>query len=1366
MRPHIRVLVLTAILALGAGLLARPAAARDYAVDTTADNPALATCDDATPGDCSLRGALTDANARPDSEESTIILPSGNYVLTTVASCSVQTTQFGNVGVNATTLCIAGRITIRGQQNAASVVIDGGSTGRVFLVGSDAPVRIESVTIRNGAQLGGSLFGGGGGINSAGDLTLVDAVVTANFSRGKGGGVYSSGTLHVHRSRISQNTATVGGGGVYSDSFNIPVDATITDTTIADNTSTEAQGGGLFVYGSNDGGTTNIVRCTISGNEAIGNGGGGIMAAGLDQTINIENSTISGNRAGWYYGGGLWNEGGNTAGPSRVNLRNVTVTNNRSQDTTGTRGGAGGIANNEAGIITLANTIVAGNFAPDFAPDCYDGGRSSTLTSEGYNIIGEQGANGDGAGGTHCDLTTADGDQTNVDPQLEPLRDNGGLTETHGTVEGSPAIDGGAPSGCRDTEGNVLTGDQRGEPSPTDGDGDGGARCDSGSYENGGTFGVGDVEPPNGGNVGPVCAVIHGHRFVPGVTVKLTKPGAPDIPGSPVSVSADGTVIATAFDLAGRTPGDYSVTITNPGGASTTRSSAFRVDAGGAPEVWAEMIGPVALRRGRWTRFFFVYGNRGNADALGVPIQIAAAPGVGLKLSFSAGPPPANPDQAITDWSTWRTSVDGRPVTDYTIHSFILPLVPAGFTGALEFRVNLPAGGTDVQPLLVPFNGQPFATADGPDADADPDIDPEYVRAHVDAAIAYTRDVLGVPPPGDVAFLTQYVTDQLERIVKVGIDSWFRNPGNTGGGGAGSAGDPGADGGYAGGDDDSPVRCGDPCIGPDGGISTIVKEGRPVPPIPVGGGGPGCPGECVTGCPSKRKWPGGRQCACPPPTDPLAPFDPNGKFGSSMGTGFVSDLEPLRYMVLFENDPVLATAPAQEVVVTDALDTNLLDLDTFSLGPIAFGERRVFPPSGAQDFFTDVDLRPEQNLIVRIRAMLERATGVVTWRFTSLDPDTGDLPEDALAGFLPPNTLPPAGDGGVAFSVKAKPLLPSGTQICNDADIVFDTNPAIVTPQWCNGIDRDKPQSAVAALPATSTTTQIPLAWSGTDVGSRIVEYQVFVSDNGGPYGLLVPATLETQSTFTGVPGHTYAFHAVARDDAGNVEDAPLVADATTRVDLCPADPAKDEPGACGCGVAETDSDADGTPDCVDPDVARDLAIVVVRGPKRTTFAQGGSSKLRYTVVLQNRGAGVETIPDAATLASLVQLDLASVTASACSPAPVIALKPPKARLFPMRVKSKARRAVTFDVTVGCAGDPAKGPTHADYAVSARVDRSVLGAPDSHPADDVCPRRVAPPGVVDPYPDGKILDKGCGGRLADGTFGAAVLLDAVVKPPR
>jgi hypothetical protein len=34
--------------------------------------------------------------------------------------------------------------------------------------------------------------------------------------------------------------------------------------------------------------------------------------------------------------------------------------------------------------------------------------------------------------------------------------------------------------------------------------------------------------------------------------------------------------------------------------------------------------------------------------------------------------------------------------------------------------------------------------------------------------------------------------------------------------------------------------------------------------------------------------------------------------------------------------------------------------------------------------------------------------------------------------------------------------------------------------------------------------------------------------------------------------------------------------------DLCPTDPAKTEPGLCGCGATDTDTDADGAPDCSD----------------------------------------------------------------------------------------------------------------------------------------------------------------------------------------
>jgi len=44
----------------------------------------------------------------------------------------------------------------------------------------------------------------------------------------------------------------------------------------------------------------------------------------------------------------------------------------------------------------------------------------------------------------------------------------------------------------------------------------------------------------------------------------------------------------------------------------------------------------------------------------------------------------------------------------------------------------------------------------------------------------------------------------------------------------------------------------------------------------------------------------------------------------------------------------------------------------------------------------------------------------------------------------------------------------------------------------------------------------------------------------------------------------------------------PLAGGLDISEDLCPSDPAKTDPGVCGCGTPDTDSDGDGTPDCND----------------------------------------------------------------------------------------------------------------------------------------------------------------------------------------
>jgi hypothetical protein len=63
-----------------------------------------------------------------------------------------------------------------------------------------------------------------------------------------------------------------------------------------------------------------------------------------------------------------------------------------------------------------------------------------------------------------------------ADPKLGPLQSNGGPTQTHALLPGSPAIDAGNPGGCRDKLGALLITDQRGFPRPAVG-------CDIGAYE-------------------------------------------------------------------------------------------------------------------------------------------------------------------------------------------------------------------------------------------------------------------------------------------------------------------------------------------------------------------------------------------------------------------------------------------------------------------------------------------------------------------------------------------------------------------------------------------------------------------------------------------------------------------------------------------------------------------------------------------------------------------------------------------------------------------------------------------------------------------------------------------------------------------
>lgn len=276
----------------------------------------------------------------------------------------------------------------------------------------------------------------------------------------------------------------------------------------------------------------------------------------------------------------------------------------------------------------------------------------------------------------------------------------------------------------------------------------------------------------------------------------------------------------------------------------------------------------------------------------------------------------------------------------------------------------------------------------------------------------------------------------------------------------------------------------------------------------------------------------------PPPfvKELLQSNDPNEKGGTPGGGTMhaVRSDKPLQYRVSFENMPT-ASAAAQTVRVTDRIDVARLDPSTFALGPIDFGDVVLTPPRGATAWSTVADLRPELDLLVRVEASLAPGTGVVEWKFTTLDPGTLAATTDAVAGFLPPNKVAPEGQGGVSYSVSPRAGVPSGTVVGNDASIVFDTNAAIVTNVWSNMLDDVAP---VAGVSAVTTDCGVRAAWGGTDAGSGIASYDVWMSEDGGEWQPVLLRTTATSSAWPAVAGRTYRFDVQARDFAGNLQAA------------------------------------------------------------------------------------------------------------------------------------------------------------------------------------------------------------------------------------
>ena len=360
------------------------------------------------------------------------------------------------------------------------LTIDAMRNSRIFAVGTEGTMTqpeflLSDVTLTGGRSTGAISEGsgsevslgagvGGGAILSYGALTLDGAIVSGNISPTVGGGINARSALTISNSVVAQNEANTG-GGVY-----VILDLDISDSQISGNSTISLNlesdydgfGGGLFARG-----VSRISTSLISENSSAAMGGGAYFAFGA--RVDVVNSTIAGNTAVVGSGGidasSIFLSGSTVSGNSAPVAGGLRLRSSGAQISNSTI--SGNFATNGGGIyadfsILVEFSTVTANSALEFGGGIYSRGN---LELNHAIVAGNSGLSTDiiGEFTTQFSLIgfdTVDNESTTpnvdgsiiggpfagpIDPLLEPLADNGGLTLTHLPAPGSPVIDAGDP---------------------------------------------------------------------------------------------------------------------------------------------------------------------------------------------------------------------------------------------------------------------------------------------------------------------------------------------------------------------------------------------------------------------------------------------------------------------------------------------------------------------------------------------------------------------------------------------------------------------------------------------------------------------------------------------------------------------------------------------------------------------------------------------------------------------------------------------------------------------------------------------------------------------------------------------------------
>jgi hypothetical protein len=302
-------------------------------------------------------------------------------------------------------------------------------------------------------------------------------------------------------------------------------------------------------------------------------------------------------------------------------------------------------------------------------------------------------------------------------------------------------------------------------------------------------------------------------------------------------------------------------------------------------------------------------------------------------------------------------------------------------------------------------------------------------------------------------------------------------------------------------------------------------------------------------------------------------YDPNEKVGILTVDGYLRSGSTLPYTIFFENLDE-ATFAAQEVFIYDVLDTSV-DLDTFSFTGVGLLDAFYPVPEGTE-FTAYIPLaiegepgnpvNPAREVLVEVQGSLDLATREVTVVFRGLDLNTGELHP---FGFLNPNQTPPEGEGFVSYRHELLEGVVTGTEVRNQATIVFDVNEPIITNEVVLIIDDTPPVSSIGTMPDVLYASDFAVPVIASDEGSGVSVVELWYAYSTDPDAPSQPLRFAGSTRDMDAPeillrdksNGVYRFYTVATDRIGNRETLSNEPGAVVQVQAAPPPSLMVEPG-------------------------------------------------------------------------------------------------------------------------------------------------------------------------------------------------------------